>query len=638
MSLGEMKTGLSSLPIGLLVMGLGILSCRAPVDEPVTKPTRNLILVTIDTLRADRVGPYGGTTGLTPNLDAIAKRGVVFLDTTAHAPLTLPSHASLLTGQFPSRHGVRDNAGYPLGPESETLAETLSAAGYHTAAFVGAYVLNRRTGIAQGFETFVDRFAMGTMHSTLSSLERRGPELAAEAAEWLENASPPFFLWLHLYDPHAPYQAPPAFAEQWPDRPYEAEVATSDWATGDLLRALPAGTEDRTIVVVTADHGESLGEHGEPEHGIFLYQATLQVPLILAGPGLPEGERIADPVRHVDVVPTVLDLLGLSRPGDLDGESLLPLMTGHDRESVPISYAESAFAHLHFGSSELRALRKGDLKYIEAPRPELYNLRDDPTEQQNLHEHQPTAVRDMLRELRTISRVELAEEAGHVDSAAAESLRSLGYVGGAISPGDREGSAGDDPKDRIGDYVAYISTFNEALRALGKGDAEQALADFGELVRRFPASFEAHQYQGRALAARGDFAAALEAYETAIRLNPRSATAYLDAALSLAARNDFEKAFRYVEEGRRAEPESFYGLLVEGTIARQAGLDEQATHAFQAALSMNPDLAMADYQLGEMAVEGGDRAEAAAHFRNALRIDPFLEQARAALGRLEEPR
>ncbi|MGH9463801.1 MAG: sulfatase-like hydrolase/transferase [Vicinamibacteria bacterium] len=632
-----MKIRLSFLLVGSIVtglLGLGILACRAPVDE-VTSGSPNLILVTIDTLRADRVGVYGGREGLTPNLDALAKRGVAFLDTTAHAPLTLPSHASLLTGQFPSRHGVRDNAGYLLGTEAETLAEALGAAGYHTAAFVGAYVLNRRTGIAQGFETFVDRFTLGTMHLTSSSLERRGPELAAEAAEWLKNASPPFFLWLHLYDPHAPYEAPAAFAEQWPDHPYEAEVATSDWAMADLLRALPDGTEKHTLVVVTADHGESLGEHGEPEHGIFLYQATLQVPLIVAGPGLPEGMRIADPVRHVDVVPTVLHVLGVPPPGDLDGESLLPLVAGHERETVPISYAESAFAQLHFGSSDLRALRRGDWKYIEAPQPELYNLREDPLEKQNVQARHSEVVGGLRRELANVLRTDSSEELGRVDSAEADRLRSLGYVGGTMA--GPTSATGDDPKDHIGDYVAYISTFNEALRALGKGDTEQALGGFGELVRRFPASFEAHQYMGRALAAQGDFPGALEAYEAAIHLNPRSGTVYLDAALSLAARKDFEEAFAYVEQGRKVEPESFYGFLIEGTIARQAGRDEQATRAFQAALSINPDLAMADYQLGEMAVERGDTGEAAAHFRNALRIDPFLEQAREALGRLEEP-
>ena len=637
----DVKIRFSSLLFGLMLMGLaglGVLSCRAPGGEPAAKEPLSLVLVTMDTLRADRVGVYGGIEGLTPNLDALAKRGVVFLDATAHAPLTLPSHASLMTGLFPSHHAVRDNAGFPLDPASETLAEVLSRAGYQTAAFVGAYVLNRRTGISQGFETFVDRFIMGTVHLTLSSLERRGPDLAAEAAEWLENASPPFYLWLHLYDPHAPYEAPPAFAEQWPDRPYEAEVATSDWALGDLLRALPEGMENHTIVVVTADHGESLGEHGEPEHGIFLYQSTLQVPLIIAGPGLPEGARIADPVRHVDVVPTVLDLLGILPPGDLDGESLLPLIAGNERETVPISYAESAFGHLHFGSSELRAVRKGEWKHIEAPRPELYNLREDPTEQQNLHAREPGVVRDLLSELRNIPRALLPPQAETIDSATADRLRSLGYVGGTAAAGGPGSSVGDDPKDRIGDYVAYISTFNDALRALGKGDTERALLGFRDLARRFPASFEAHQYMGRALAARGDFTAALEAYEAAIHLSPRSATVYLDAALSLAARNEFEKAFAYVGEGLKAEPESFYGLLVEGSVARQAGQDERAANAFQMALSINPDLAMADYQLGEMAVERGDTREAALYFQKALRIDPFFEQARDALGRLGDSR
>jgi arylsulfatase A-like enzyme/Tfp pilus assembly protein PilF len=566
-------------------------------------------------------------------MDALAERGVTFLDATAHAPLTLPSHASLMTGQFPSRHAVRDNSGFPLGPSFETLAELLGKADYQTAAFVSSYVLNRKTGISQGFETFVDRFATGAVQLTPASLERPGPELAAEAAEWLESTSQPFFLWVHFYDPHAPYEAPAAFADEWPGRSYEAEVATSDWALGQLLHALPEDMKDRTVVVVTADHGESLGEHGEPEHGIFLYDATLKVPLIMAGPGLPEGVTIQDQVRHVDVIPTVLDLLRMAPPADMDGETLLPLVAGGKRARIPVSYAESAFGHLHFGCSDLRAVRTGDWKYIEAPKAELYNLGDDPGEKQNLYAHESEVVRGLIREFRSIPQAKVATQTETVDAATAERLRALGYLGGTgQTPG---GQTGEDPKDRIGDYVAYISKFNDAARVLEAGDRKRAADGFRKLTQQFPASFEAHQYLGRALAAQGLHVAALEAYDEALRLSPHSAVLYLDAALSLAAEREFDRAFDYVERSLRAEPESFYGYLVEGLVAREAGLDREARGAFEKALAINSELAMAEYQLGVMALDRGKKEEAASRFRKAVRIDPLFHEARKALNPLE---
>src|SRR5438132_447881 len=281
----------------------------------------------LETLRADRVGADGGTAGVTPALDAFARDGAVFLDATAHAPLTLPSHSSILTGRYPASHGVHDNSGFALSESVPTLASLLHGAGYHTAAFVASFVLRGSTGLARGFDVYDDTFeGMGRSHQTTTSLQRRAPEVARDAVRWLARAPRPYFLWVHFYDPHAPYDAPPAFAEKFPGRPYEAEVATADFGVSTVLDALPPDRRADTLVVVTGDHGESLGDHGESEHGILLYDATLHVPLIMAGAGVPAGVRVRRQVRHVDLVPTIAELLGVRVPASVDGVSLVPLL------------------------------------------------------------------------------------------------------------------------------------------------------------------------------------------------------------------------------------------------------------------------------------------------------------------------
>jgi arylsulfatase A-like enzyme/Tfp pilus assembly protein PilF len=592
-----------------------------------------VILLTIDTLRADRVGVYGGPAGVTPTLDALAARGVTFLDATAHVPLTLPSHVSLLSGRYPPRHGVRDNQGFTLRADARLLAEILRASGYHTAAVIASFVLNRSTGLARGFAEYNERFAgAGRAHVTLSDLERRGPEIAREAAKWVSGAQEPFFLWVHLYDPHAPYDPPRAFASRFPSRPYEGEIATSDWSAGEVLAAVPAPVRARTFVIATSDHGESLGDHGEAEHGMLLYDSTLHVPLIIAGPELPAALRVAQQVRLVDVAPTILELLHVPREAGMDGTSFMNLVRGTTTTAVPSSYAETAYGYLHFGWSELRSVRDGDWKYIDAPRPELYDLRRDPAETRNLHDARPQSSAALSRQL-PASAGAVAQPA--IDSATLERLRSLGYTGGTGPVAGMRRSGSDDPKDHIAEYVAYTTRFNEALRALESDRADAALVRFRALSEKFPASFEAHQYVGRALSALGRQRAALAEYGIAIRLNPGSAILYFDAARALSAAGEFQRAFDHVKEGLRLEPESFYGRLTEGFIAEAAGQEERAVTAFRAALQMNPDLAVAQYELGVIAERQGRTQEAIERYRGATAADPELRPAWQALRRLE---
>jgi len=434
--------------------------------------SQDLIVLTIDTLRADHVGADGGPAGVTPSLDALGRAGAVFLDATAHVPLTLPSHISIFSGRYPIAHGVHDNGSVAVPESVPMLATVLHAAGYHTAAFVSSYVLRGSTGLARGFEVYDDRFEdSGRAHLTTTALERRGPEVAREASRWLAAAPRPFFLWVHFYDPHAPYDPPPAFAAKFPGHPYDAEIATSDFGVSMILSALPPDRRAETVIVATGDHGESLGEHGESEHGILLYDATLHVPLIMQGPGVPAGVKVRQQVRHVDLLPTVAALLGVQAPSPLDGVSLLPLMGSDQGQSVariasdqrenrgrrqsdavakaatdaPISYAESRFGELHFGWSPIRSVRDGMWKYIDAPDAELYELTADPGERENRRAARGEKAAGMARVLGgLVARAETAPRTpAAADADVADRLRSLGYVSGQVTIGaGRSGEAG----------------------------------------------------------------------------------------------------------------------------------------------------------------------------------------------------
>ncbi|HSC28773.1 MAG TPA: sulfatase-like hydrolase/transferase [Vicinamibacterales bacterium] len=623
----------------LLLATAAACTSASPPVPPFTPP--HVLLITIDTLRADRVASEGPFAELTPNLRALAARGVRFTDATAHAPLTFPSHVSIHTGLLPSEHGARDNGSYVLEDSARTMAERLRDRGYTTGAFVASFVLSRSFGLAQGFEEYVDRFDPSGSRYTFAELQRRGSEVAGDAAAWLVRVRAerrPIFLWLHLYDPHAPYDAPAAFASRWPDQPYNAEVAASDWAVGYLLQE--AGDEflENTLVVVTSDHGESLGEHGEPEHGIFLYDATMKVPLIIAGPGFPTGAIVTEQVRHIDLLPTVLELVAGRREAvdaQLSGESLVPLLKGERRDKVPPSYSESWYQQLHFGWSELRAVRTGDWKYIAAPRRELYDLTSDAGELTDVSGARGNVAGGLQAEVDRLGKPAAAGVASErpVDSATAERLQSLGYVGGGPGAAGSSGH-GDDPKDRMPDYVRFVGQFYEALDHLERGAFEGATRGFRALAREFPFSFEAHQFLGRSLAASGRRAEALEEYELAIGLNPRFAAIHFDAARVEAALGRFPAARDRVRAGLELEPDSFYGHFVSGLVEQAAGNPAGALAGFERAVALNEGMAPAHFELGALAESAGNRDDALRHYRRAAESDVTFQAARAAVERL----
>jgi choline-sulfatase len=428
-----------------------ITAAVAAVCAPRSKPL-NLVVITLDTFRADRIGAYGSGRGLTPAIDELAREGVVFETASSVAPLTLPAHASLFTGLFPPRHGVRENAGVlPGATGGMSLASVLSRSGFDTGAFVASSVLDHSRGLARGFARYDDVEPMpdGNGHRA----RRSADQVVTRATEWMDGVRDArFFAWLHFYDAHAPC-TPPARHLNAHARPYDAAVAFVDEQVGVFIRSLEQrGLLDRTVIVIVGDHGESLGDHGEATHGLFVYESVLHVPLIVRAPGTGlTGRRVSELVRSVDVMPTILRLLGLRSGTRTDGESLLPL----DARPARVAYAENLYPQVRFGWSAIRALRTERFKLIETARPELYDLATDPGEQQNLFDTRRAVAERLLRDLNRQASADVIDEPATI-APARDRLASLGYVssGPTLFGGHPEGR---DPKDMVTIFNALTS-------------------------------------------------------------------------------------------------------------------------------------------------------------------------------------
>lgn len=468
-------------------------------------PAPSFLLITIDTLRADHLGAYGRGSAQTPNLDRLAASGLLVENAFTHSPVTLSSHAALLTGRLPFQTGVRSNSLYRLSDDETTLAETLKAQGYRTAAFVSAAALDHRFGLDQGFEVYNDQ-----MHPTEGGqliAERGASEVVSTSLAWLDDVGEsPFFLWVHFFDPHHPYSPPEPFRSRFADSPYEGEIAYTDHEIGRLLDAIDRAN---TLIVVTADHGESLGEHGEQTHGIFVYDSTLRVPLILAGPGISPARMQQGPVGLVDVHPTVLGKLGIERPPELAGTDVLS-----DGPS-DLHYAETYLTRDFYNWSPLRALRSTRAKFIEAPRPELYDLGSDPGETRNLIEERRRTARQLSE---TLGEYVAAENKGdssfEPDAALLSQLQSLGYVGGGVPASARPAANRPlpDPKDKIG----IVTDLDDAISLFGVKRFEEAAAKLREILTVDPTNFLASHYLGETLFELSSPRQAIEAYQRAI--------------------------------------------------------------------------------------------------------------------------
>ena len=434
-------------------------------------PARNILLITVDTLRADALGAYGNTVAVTPFIDRLASAGLRFDDAHAHSVVTLPSHATILTGRLPPDHGVRDNAGFRLAPSEETLATLLKAHGFATGAFVSGFPLDSRFGLARGFDVYDDSFVDATPRPAFLEQERAGTETVAAAARWLRaQGGSRWFCWIHLYEPHYPYAPPGHFAERFAREPYAGEVAAVDDALGPVLGPiLDAGAAGDTLVVLTADHGESLGEHGEATHGVFAYEATLKVPLILYHPASLKARMTSAPAGLVDVAPTILQLLQMPPLPKARGLSVIggPRGGAADRS---ILYFEALSGSLNRGWAPLTGVIVNGMKYIELPTPELYDLKGDPREMHNIAAGRPTEV-DMRRTLLQSfpsGDVRQTDETREVR----DRLRALGYVTADRKGNDGRGT-GEDPKQGI----ATDNQLQQITSRYVSGDHAGALAE-----------------------------------------------------------------------------------------------------------------------------------------------------------------
>src|SRR5688572_9401655 len=464
----------------------------------------NVVLITLDTVRADHLGAYGFPGAKTPNLDALAASGARFDDAVSSSPITGPAHAGILTGRYPARFGVRDNATTPLPESAVTLAEMLRAGGYDTGGFIGAFILDRAYGFAQGFETFDGLTRVDSGNE--ANAERPASAVMDAALAWLSSrpADRPFFLWVHLYDPHLPYAPPPPYSEAFAGRPYDGEIAYADAQIGRLIGTLQQRDGgDRTMIMALADHGESLGEHQESDHGVFVYEPVIRVPWIVAGPGVPGGTTIKEQVRAIDLTPTALNAAGVATPDGLDGVNLLPLLRGETRTAPPTAYAESYYARFHYGWSELRAVRADGWKAIDAPRPELYNLKEDPGELRNLYDTQRSMADRMIAEASRVEQEFTRELTGGPAAPAApdaetlQRLRSLGYVGTVVAAMPA-GERGPDPKDRIAAQRQFESAMSDAVRDLRERRTAAALEKLRRLTAINNSSYDLHEFLGEA--------------------------------------------------------------------------------------------------------------------------------------------
>jgi arylsulfatase A-like enzyme/Flp pilus assembly protein TadD len=627
-----------SIPVAVLalVLALSIAGCDGSQRPTATLRSgvargHNVLLVTIDTLRRDRLGAYGSTKGLTPTLDRLCATGVCYQHAFSHVPMTLPAHTSILTGRTPHTHGVHANGSFRLDEGVPTLATVLKRSGYRTGAFVGAFVLDARFGLNQGFDEYDDRYPHQTDAATFRVADRRAAEVVKAAGDWIlqppvpNPQSPipnPWLAWVHLFDPHAPYDAP---AEYRAGRaPYDAEVAYTDAMLGQLLERLGAAHAlDRTVIIVTADHGESLGDHGETTHGLFAYDSTLAVPLIVSGTAVGRG-LVHETVGHADLLPTILDLVGVAVPANVDGQSLVSPPAA-DRAV----YFEALEANRTRGWAPLTGVVSGDWKYIDLPLPELYDLNRDPGEWHNLVEVDG-ARRDTLRRALaqlTTSRQAVAAPAG-VDADAAARLRSLGYTAASAAPRPQHYSAADDPKQ----LVALNERFNTALEAFNAGQPGVALAAFLALVHERPDFITARTSAATVLVTSnraGDAVQLLRGAPAAQTAAPEILTK-LGTALQRAG--DLKGAAAAFERSRASgnqNPEIFNDL---GVVYAQLGRVDEARAMFQELLRRDPNAAgtWSNLGLAELSAKRLDAATDA--FRHAVAADPSNGEAWQGLG------
>jgi arylsulfatase A-like enzyme/tetratricopeptide (TPR) repeat protein len=600
----------------------------APAFTLARTADRNVLIISIDTLRGDALGSYGGRAA-TPRLDALAASGARFTFAHAHAVVTLPSHTSLFTGLYPYQHGVRDNTGYRVRTGEVTLATRLKALGFATGAFVGAFPLDQRFGLNQGFDVYDDRLPESGPTVDFELPERRADQVVGAATAWIGQQQTPWFSWVHVFDPHAPYRPPAPYDTQYASDPYAGEIAWTDAALAPLLDQLRTLSRP-TLVIVTADHGESLGEHGELTHGIFAYDATLRVPLIVAEvtpAGAPaagsRGRTIDTPVRHVDVVPTVLDAVGAPADATLAGASLLDVISAGRGDTRP-SYFEAMTANLSRGWAPLRGVLVDRDKYIDLPIPERYDLTADPAEQRNLAASDTDRTQVLVNTLRTFDTAPPGQP-GEESTAVLERLRALGYIGGSPAPPRERYTEADDPKQ----LIDLDKMLHDAGDLYSRGRREESVAAFRAVIARRPDTADAYRYLAFVYWQTGRPADAIAILETALARGLTQRDIRVKLGIYLAESGAAARAIPLLE-GMVADDSEVLNAL--GIAYGQSGRLADAMRTFERALQVDSTSALSHQNIATLQLRSGDFGASEASFRRAIAIDATLAGAYTGLG------
>ncbi|HEY7289209.1 MAG TPA: sulfatase-like hydrolase/transferase [Vicinamibacterales bacterium] len=664
---GRTRIVAAAIVIALLALAVAGWAVRGRRDTRLS-----VLVITIDTLRADHLGSYGYQPAQTAALDRLASRGVRFEHASTVAPLTLPAHSSLMTGTFPAAHGVRDNGGFYLGDDQTTLATVMRSQGYRTGGFVAAFVLDHRWGIGQGFDRYFDDFDLGKyrVELGLDAVQRPGSEVVTQAIDWLDrDTTRPFFAWVHLYEPHAPYEPPDAIRQRFPPTmagAYDGEVATADLQVGRLLDHLAdSGRLDRTLVVALGDHGESLGEHGEEQHGFFVYESDIRIPLIIAGPRVPT-RVVPDQVRIVDVMPTVLQLLGVTVPSRVQGRSLLPLLRGEHMDLVGLS--ETWYPRHHYGWSELTSIQDGRYHFIAAPRRELYDLQADPQELHDIAAENPGRADGFERALRT----QLAQATtAHaqttpraIDPDVEERLRALGYVGSSISPRTLEDRPRGDPKDKIALYNALKQAGLDAV----EGRIDEGIRMVRGTLAADPEIVEAYIMLGNMNGKAKRMDESIAAYQKALTIDPENQGAAFNLALAYKtagrmdaaeagfermltldprdAKSQYQLADVWMQRGEFARAEDTLRRAAASNVERPAFLAklgecyielkryDDAERTLLEAQKLKADQPLVHYDLGLVYEARGDNAKASAEYESEIAHNPKAYRAQFNLAKL----
>jgi arylsulfatase A-like enzyme/tetratricopeptide (TPR) repeat protein len=596
------------------------------------RPIRNVILISIDTCRADYLSCYGYSRKTTPNIDAIADAATLFENVISPVPLTLPAHCSMMTGTIPPHHGVHDNDNDWLNGSNVTLAEVLKENGFATAAFVSTFVLDSQYAIDQGFDTYYDNF--DPQPSRLGVYERRADLTTRLTLDWLDSHSDDrFFLFVHYYDPHTAYEPPEPFASKFSDNLYAGEIAYTDHYIGNLIEKLKSlGIFDSSLVIITSDHGEMLGEHGEDEHGYFIYQSALKVPLIFKLPGQRKPQRVKEAVGLVDIAPTVCSLLGIAPPEPLHGRDLSVYLRGDTiSPQHRFIYAESLYP-TKYGGNSLLAVVGDRYKYIQTTRPELYGLELDPAESENLILLRPDLarmLREQLKQTLEESVRKLKSDAGPApDEETIRRLESLGYVTGPVSEEFDFDKEKQDPKDLL-DF--YMST-TRVNRLMKRQNLDEARALCEQLLLQRPDYHGIHRTLGKIAALKGETQKAMPYMLRSLQLNPNQLDLHNHLAMILASQNRHAEAIDHLTKSVALNPNQV-GLHFAwaGILEQQGKLNEAVAH-YTAILDIDPATAAAHNNLGSVLLKQGKYDEAVDQFNAVLKIDPTAFAAHNNLG------